>query len=197
MLKSMIGQLTGKITHTDAQGIIIDVQGVGYRLAVTTEALTLLQNETEPRTLWTHLAVRENALDLYGFTTKDDLDFFTLMISVSGIGPKKALSILSLAPVSVLREAIVGNNASYLTKVSGVGRKNAEKIVLELHDKIGTTGSSSEVLATHHADSDVLAAIHSLGYSLQEARDAVKRVPSTVIGVNDRIKEALRQIGKN
>ena len=192
----MIGQLTGKVSFTEGQTVILDVAGVGYRLSVSSETLARLEIGVESVMLWTHLAVRENALDLYGFLDKMELDFFELMISVSGIGPKKALAILSLAPVSVLREAIVGNNASYLTKVSGVGRKNAEKIVLELHDKIGSVGASLEQTETMQADHDVLEAIKALGYSREEARDAVKRVPATVTSVNERIKEALRQMGK-
>ena len=188
----MIGQLTGKVSFADEHGVILDVQGVGYQVALTNEAIATVGNSAERVTLWTHLAVREQALDLYGFVTKDELDFFELMISVSGIGPKKALAILSLAPISVLREAIVKNNASYLTKVSGVGRKNAEKIVLELHDKIGTIGSDAGESPTLHKDDDVLAAIHALGYSLQEGRDAIKLISPEVIGVQARIKEALR-----
>jgi len=196
MLLTMIGQLTGKIVYADTEGVILDVHGVGYRLALTSNTFANVSTNQEATTFWTHLAVRENALDLYGFSDKAELDFFELMISISGIGPKKALAILSLAPLSVLRQAITENNASYLTKVSGIGRKNAEKIVLELKDKIGSLGASTESTGMMREDSDVLEAIHALGYSLIEARDAVKRVPATVTGVNDRIKEALRQIGK-
>lgn len=196
MLICMIGQITGSVVFSDSSHIILDVQGVGYRLALTAPTLSSLSKDSSPLTFWTYLAVRENALDLYGFLEKGELDFFELMISVSGIGPKKALAILSLAPISVLRQAIVENNPSYLTKVSGVGRKNAEKIVLELHDKIGDLGGTEKDTREFRDDSDVLEAIRALGYSLAEARDALKRIPSNVTGVNARIKEALRQINK-
>jgi len=192
----MIGQLTGVARVREPGLVILDVAGVGYKLAVTHETQNALPKDDSPVTLWTHLAVRENALDLYGFATREELSFFELIITISGIGPKKAIAILSLAPLAVLREAIVKKDASYLTKVAGVGRKNAEKIVLELHDKLGALGATDEESPALQADSDVLEAVRALGYSLQEAREAVKRVPNSVTGINDRIKEALRQMGK-
>ncbi|MBI5138873.1 MAG: Holliday junction branch migration protein RuvA [Candidatus Vogelbacteria bacterium] len=192
----MIGKLTGKIVYEDIKGVIIDVNGVGYKLGMAADALALIHGQKSEISVWTYLAVRENALDMYGFIEKEELEFFELINTVSGIGPKKALGILSLAPVKVLRDAITKNDASYLTKVSGIGRKVAEKVVLELQDKIGTIGESLGETSLQNADTDVLEAVKSLGYSLQEARDAIKRISPEVTGVNERIKEALRQIGK-
>jgi len=101
----MIGQLTGIVSLKEADFIILDVGGVGYKLSITGETRGSLPKEDNVTTLWTHLAVRENALDLYGFHSREELTFFELIITISGIGPKKAIAILSLAPLSVLREA--------------------------------------------------------------------------------------------
>jgi Holliday junction DNA helicase RuvA len=140
------------------------------------------------------MAVRENSLDLYGFVTTEEMDFFTLLLDVSGIGPKSALSILIVAPLDTLKKAIATGDTSYLNKVSGIGKKTAEKIVIELRDKLHAfkhEGSASEL----RGESDVVEALKSLGYSQNEARDVLKQVPATIEGTNARIKEALKILG--
>ncbi len=144
--------------------------------------------------MWTHLAVREDILDLYGFAREDELRFFQLLLTVSGIGPKSALAILDISNVETLGSAIVQGNAAHLTTVSGIGRKTAEKIVLELRDKIGAqTESASSTLS---GDAEALEAMKSLGYSAQEARDILRKVPHEITGASERLHEALKLAGE-
>src|SRR3990167_11176712 len=138
--------------------------------------------EGETASLWIHTAVREDALDLFGFPAESDLEFFELLLTVSGIGPKSALGILNVAPAETLRSAIAAGNASYLTNVSGIGKKTAQKILFELKDKV-VVAAGSDSLAS---DEDALEAMRALGYSMQEAREALKQVPASVVGSHAR-----------
>ncbi len=187
----MIGRIEGIVAAKRAGFLILSAAGVGYKVAATRGALASFA-VAEAAALWTHLVVREDALDLYGFKTEDELRFFELLLTVSGVGPKSALAIIDLAPVETLSSAIAEGNAQYLTKVSGVGRKTAEKIVLELREKVGT---DSETAASLQGDEDALEAMRSLGYSLHEARDALRHVPREVIHGNDRLRAALKILG--
>jgi Holliday junction DNA helicase RuvA len=189
----MIGQLTGKISHSDSRSVILDVNGVGYKVFVSTETLGQVKNNQLSLTFWTHLVVREDVLDLYGFLTKNELDFFELLISISGVGPRGALSILSLAPPDTLKRAISSGNTSYLTQVSGIGRKIAEKIVLELRDKVGFIESEGGNL---DQEAETVLALESLGYSNKEAREALRKVPSDITDTGEQVKEVLKQLGK-
>lgn len=193
----MISKIRGKIIHSEDKYLVIDVAGIGFKVNATADAIFRLTEKEKPSevSLWTHLVVKEDALDLYGFIEKAELDFFLKIISVSGIGPKKGLGILSIAPVETLRRAIATKDLSYLTQVSGIGRKNAEKIILELKDKIG--GSEDEISEEMmREDSDALMAIKALGYSASEARDALKKIPKEITGVKEKIKTALKELGK-
>lgn len=195
----MISRLRGKIWHADDKSIILDVAGVGYKIYLTDTDLAEIANKDNGGAnidLWTHLSVKDDALDLYGFLDKTELDFFGLLISISGIGPKKALGILSVAPVETLKKALRGRDTSYLTQVSGIGRKNAEKIVLELKDKFAAIEGSEDNISLRE-ESDAVEAIKSLGYSASEARDALQKVSSSVTKIGDRVKEALKHLGKN
>jgi holliday junction DNA helicase RuvA len=123
----MIAKLTGTIAHIDLRYIILDTAGVGYKVFLTNDALEYVSHDKDNTvSLWIYTVVREDSLDLYGFKTRDEQEFFELLISISGIGPKTALGILSTASVDTLKEAIYSGDPSYLTKVSGVGRKSAE-----------------------------------------------------------------------
>jgi Holliday junction DNA helicase RuvA len=188
----MIGHLTGKIIHSDLKFVILDVGGVGYK--VNTNTAVLQKNIAEVAEFWTYLAVRENALDLYGFQTKEELDFFELLLTVSGIGPKSASSILSLASLSNLRRAISTGDTGHLTKVSGIGKKAAEKIVVELKDKMDGLGDGGDADIDGNSlsgDIDALEALKSLGYSERESREALKKV-TDVFGAGEKIKKALK-----
>jgi Holliday junction DNA helicase RuvA len=189
----MIAKLRGKIALVEGSEIIVDISGVGYKVYISEETKGEIKGKKEIE-LWTYLAVRETALDLYGFIQKEELNFFEMLIGVSGIGPKSALAVLALASVDVLEKAISSNDSSYLTKVSGIGKKSAEKIILELRDKIGTRGEGSETMLKEEAEA--LEALKALGYTLGQAREALKKVNVEITGTNDRIKEALKILGQ-
>lgn len=191
----MIAQIIGKIVHKTEKSIIVNAGGVGYQIFVSTDVLTNSKPVGETTELWTHMAVRETAIELFGFETIDEKKFFELLLSVSGIGPRGALSILSIAPMETIKKAIGSGDTAYLTKVSGIGKKTAEKIVVELRDKLSALGHNDES-GSLRDESDVLEALQSLGYSLAQARNAVKQVDITVTETNTRIKEALKILGK-
>ena len=192
----MISRLTGLIAHIDPKYIVLDVQGVGYKVFTTVDIMNKLGKTNEPATFWTYLAVRENALDLYGFSSLSELNFFELLITISGIGPKTALGILNAAPVGTLLTAVQTSETSHLTKISGIGKKVAEKIVLELKDKVEKFTHTEESKSAMKNDSDALEALKSLGYSQNEARDVLKELPKTITKTNDKIREALKILGK-
>jgi holliday junction DNA helicase RuvA len=188
----MIGHVAGNVRAVRSTYCIVNVGGTGYKIFCTKETLASLKPE-KAAALWTHLAVRESALDLYGFAREEDLRFFELLLTVSGIGPKSALAILDIAAVETLRSAVSKGNAGYMTKVSGIGKKTAEKIVLELREKVGLGDEASGRALS--GDEGALEAMRSLGYSQQEAREALRKVPTDVEGVNDRLREALKILG--
>ncbi len=192
----MIGHLTGTIIHSDLRSVVLDVGGVGYKIYTNRPAADIAWalpavTKNKPVSFWTYLAVRENALDLYGFATKDELDFFELLLTISGIGPKSASNILGVASLSNLRQAISSGDTSHLTKISGIGKKVADKIVLELKDKIGVTGE--EIGANLSGDVDALLALQSLGYSERDAREALKKSVGTT---EEKVRGALKQLSK-
>jgi Holliday junction DNA helicase RuvA len=188
----MISHLEGTVHSVHPGFVILSVGGVGYKVAATRETLVSLKN-AKTAALWTHLAVREDALDLYGFRTEEELKFYNMLLTVPGIGPKSALAVLDIASISTLRSAISAGNASYLTNVSGIGKKTAEKIVLELKDKVGAGEESRG--ASLKGDEEALEAMRALGYSQTEARDALRKVPAEVEKSSARLREALRILG--
>lgn len=192
----MISRLTGSIAHIDLKYIVLDVNGVGYKVATTADIMSKIGKDEKEITLWTYLAVRENAMDLYGFLSLAELNFFELLITISGIGPKTALGILNVASVHAIETAVQTGDTSHLTKVSGVGKKVAEKIVMELKDKVGTIAHTPESEKAMRGDADALEALKSLGYSQNEARDALKKVSKESTKTSDKVKEALKILGK-
>lgn len=193
----MIAILTGKIIELGNRYAVVDVNGVGYKVSVTDDALHVIKTGEE-KTFWTHLAIRENSHDLYGFLSKKERDFFELLITVSSIGPKTALNILSLASGETLASAIRTGSTAHLVKVSGVGRKTAEKIVLELKDKLGsvTSGDRGEISADMSSDMDAIEALKALGYENDDAREALKKVDKKITDTGAKVKAALRELGK-
>ena len=191
----MIARLEGTLSFVGDRYIILSVGGVGYKITVTGDTLHTLRKEKGSVSLITHLAVRENALDLYGFMLQSELELFEMLISISGIGPKSAIQIMGLAGVETLKKAISSEDTSYLTKVSGIGRKTAEKIVLELKDKLGGEGKMES--GALREESDAVEALKSLGYSQAEAREALKKVGNKEGTTSARVKEALKILGNN
>lgn len=190
----MIGALTGTVREVEADGVLLDVGGVGYRLAVLPALLAEAKIGTTT-TFVTHLHVRENDLALYGFTEKAELALFRMLLAVPGVGPKSAMAILSIAPVEVLVRAIASGEAALLTKVSGVGRKTAERIVVELKSRLEREHPSLLGQGgTPHAD--VIEALVALGYSLSQAREAVRNLSKDTQSVEDGVKAALQALGQ-
>ncbi len=186
----MIGSIRGKIILKTEKFLLVETGGIGYKINASVDVLSKVKKTGEEIMLFVHTHVREDAFDLYGFLDRTELEFFEMLLNVSGIGPRSALAILSIASIETLRKAIATSDISYLTKISGIGKKTAEKIVIELRDKVGTEleGSSLQV------ELDALLALKSLGYSQNEAREALKKV-SPEANTNDKIREALKILG--
>ncbi len=189
----MIAHITGTIRDKNERFIIVETNGLGYKVFVAADTIGEL-SIGQQTSLYTHLAVREDALDLYGFTTEEHQIFFEMLLSISGIGPRSALSILSLATIDVLKKAIATGDTNYLTKVSGIGRKTAEKIVIELRDKLAAHKDDNQT--NLRGEHDTLEALKSLGYSQNEARDVLKDIDPTITGTSERLKLALQILGK-
>lgn len=187
----MISHLSGIVLEKAARFAIIDVGGVGYRVFATDETLRQLKTGVQTK-LRTHHAVREDTEELFGFLEEDDLKLFELLLGVPGIGPKTALNILNVATAETLRRSITSGETVYLTKISGIGKKTAEKIILELKEKFG----AREEGTTLKEEVDALEALKSLGYSHQEAREALKQVAKEITGTGERVKQGLKLLGK-
>jgi Holliday junction DNA helicase RuvA len=188
----MIARLTGTILEVLPGYVVLDVQGVGYMLAVTGRS-TYQPGTTA--SLFTHLAVRENALDLYGFETRDELSVFHSLIKIPKIGPKTALQILSQTDIETLSQAVATEDPAYLAKMSGIGKKSAEKIVSGLRDILGDDHLlSSEPKATVGGDADVIDALVALGYPQRDALAAVQQITPDVVGTKERIKAAFKYL---
>ena len=192
----MIISLDGIMEFKGEKFAIVNVNGVGYKVFFGSDMIDKLPEKGERVNVWTHLHVREDAHELYGFLHYAELEFFEMLIAISGIGPKGALGILGTAPVDTLKRAIAAGDTSYLTRVSGVGRKTAEKVVLELKDKMAGKGVTIDAPELGE-EADALDALVALGYSQREAREALWAVPPEIIGAEARIKGALRKLGKS
>lgn len=189
----MIAQLEGKVVGIRGSAVILMVGGVGYRVAVSAYTLGKLAGQ-EQVLLYIHTHVREDMLALFGFLEEEELSMFLLLISVSGIGPKMGLSILSVADVKTIRLAIVNRDPNILTRVSGVGKRTAEKLIVELQNKVTAVRGDDDGDAS--ASQDALEALTSLGYSVTQAREALKSVPGDITDVGVRIRAALKNLGK-
>jgi holliday junction DNA helicase RuvA len=186
----MIYRLEGKLSYIDARFLVVSVGGIGYQVFVTSDLLaTLFTKEGVDVSLWTYQSVRENSLELFGFVEREELEFFELLLNVSGIGPRSALGIIGIASIDTLKRAIQSSDTSYLTKVSGIGKKTAEKIVIELRDKFGSEKRETGDL---RSETEALEGLKSLGYSQNEARDALKQVDQSIVGAGARITQALK-----
>lgn len=188
----MISYLTGTFIYEHGPTITLDVRDVGYRVFVTdkTKVLCVAQENVS---LYIHTVVREQNLDLYGFETRDELYFFEKLIDVSGIGPRSGLAIIGLASTDTLYQAIVSSNIEFLTSVSGIGKKTAERMCIELRDKLKDYAGNTETTIAD-GDVDVIGALLALGYSQAQARQAVADIDPEVTEINDRIKSALSHL---
>jgi Holliday junction DNA helicase RuvA len=190
----MISILQGAIYAKLNDALIVMVGGVGLRVLVP-QPLLKASRAGEPVLLHTHLVVREDELSLIGFATDDELDLFHKLITVSGVGPKLALSVLSNMAPDALRMAIGQEHAEMLARVPGIGKRTAGKIVLELKDKMGEVEISEGLAALTEADAAVIDALTTLGYSVVEAQRAVQGLPRDVTDVEERLRGALASFG--
>jgi len=190
----MIGRITGTLAEKSPPQLLIDVNGVGYEVDVPMSSFYNLPGLGERVTLLTHFVVREDAQVLFGFLTHDERATFRLLVKISGVGPRTALAILSGLSVNELAQAVSLQEAGRLVKVPGIGKKTAERLMLELKGKLGDAISAPTSVASH-AQGDILQALLALGYSDREAAAALKALPADV-GVNDGIKQALRALAK-
>jgi Holliday junction DNA helicase RuvA len=190
----MIGKLTGTLSDKNPPQVIVDCGGVGYEVQVPMSTFYNLPAEGQKVTLLTHFVVREDAQILYGFATGTEREAFRELIKISGVGPRTALSVLSGMGVSELAQAITLQEAGRLIKVPGIGKKTAERLLLELKGKLGADiGASARVADASQAD--ILQALVALGYSDKEALAALKALPKEV-GVSEGIKLALKALAK-
>ena len=153
----MIGSIKGKIILKTEKFLIVETGGIGYKINVSPGALSKTPKKEEEISFWIHTHVREDILDLYGFLDYQELELFEMLINVSGVGPKGALAILGVTTVETLRKAVGTGDTSYLTKISGIGKKTAEKIVIELRDKVGEEKSGGSL----QGELDVLEGVKS------------------------------------
>jgi Holliday junction DNA helicase RuvA len=172
----MIGSLRGEIINKEEDNLLIEVGGVGYHVLAPTTLLDSL-NIGMRTLLYTHLHVREQELTLFGFPDQEELGLFRLLLKVQGIGPKVALSILSHIPAENLREAVAREEAALFARVPGIGPKKAKQIVFQLKDKIGFDDIFVASTPITDTDSEVIAALTALGYSVVEAQSALQRLP--------------------
>ena len=191
----MIIFLDGSVAFQGEKFVVITTNGVGYKVFVSAETLEKIQEKRASVRMWTHEHIREDARDLYGFLHYAELDFFELLLGVSGIGPKGALGILGTASLDTLKKAIAADDTSYLTRVSGIGRKTAQKIVIELREKLAGRGVMLEAPELQE-EADAMEALVTLGYSSKEARDALAGVSDNIRSAQKRIAEALKRLGR-
>ncbi len=190
----MIGSLRGRVTHLGPDFALVEVAGVGYRVVAGPSLLARLRPGTEA-SVFTHHLIREDQQALFGFATLDELGFFELLMTVSQVGPRVALAITAAHAVTKLQLAILNDDVDVFTSVSGVGRKTAQRIILELKEKVHAAGLAAGSGGTS-ADSDVVAALESLGYTAAEARRAAVVVAGGEGGLDARIKAALQQLAR-
>ncbi len=191
----MIGKLTGTLAAKNPPEVLVDCGGVGYEVLVPMSTFYNLPALGEKVALLTHLIVREDAHLLYGFATQDERAGFKQLVKISGVGPRTALSILSGMSVADIAGAVAKQDAGRLTKIPGIGKKTAERLLLELKDKLGDALATGGVSVANDNQSDILQALVALGYSDRDAGLALKALPADV-GVSEGIKLALKALAK-
>ena len=190
----MIGSIRGRVTHIGLDYALLEVGGIGYRVIAGPALLAKLRSGTEA-SVFTHHLVREDQQALFGFTTTEELTLFEMLMTVTQVGPRLALAITAAHPVTKLQLAIVTDDVDVFTAVSGVGRKTALRIILELKEKVHAAGIAAGGAAS--ADSDVVAALESLGYTATEARRAAGAVAGGERELDARIKAALQELARS
>lgn len=200
----MFYSLSGKIVHSDISGVAIECSGIAFSVTTSVNTLRQLGNVGDSATVYTHLAVREDGMELFGFADSEELQYFRMLISVSGVGPKAAVAILSVLTPEMLALSITAGDVKSITKAQGVGPKIAQRIVMELKDRVsklvpekvntGKIAEAKQVLASGNAD-EAINALMALGYSGSEAARAVSECDSS-LPVESIIRQALRNLAR-
>ena len=192
----MIGTLKGVIEYREDPFLIVDVNGVGYKVLVPTTVLSKINGTGETIKLYTHTHVREDVLELYGFTEPSDLKLFSLLISVSGVGCRTALGIFSAGSRHDIANAISTGDVTFFTSVPRLGKKNGQKIIIELKSKLGDNGDidlSGDGKSDQH---ELLNALKGFGYSAREAQDAVRGLDGKGETLEEKVRLALKHLGR-
>ncbi|HNW96376.1 MAG TPA: Holliday junction branch migration protein RuvA [Candidatus Paceibacterota bacterium] len=189
----MFYSIEGILAKKSDKFIVIENHGLGFRIFVSQETGAKLPKLGDITKLFLHHHVREDAMDLYGFLHKDEMELFELLISVSGIGPKTALGLIGLSSVENLKAAIISGKADFLHRAPGIGQKTAERIILELKTKIVEEGGDNSKL---ESDMELEDALVGLGYDKSVSRQAIKKIPGEIVDPEKRLKEALKLLSK-
>jgi Holliday junction DNA helicase RuvA len=183
----MIGSLRGQVIEIGPNWVLLEVAGVGYRVQMPTSLVALLKQDQE-QFLYIHEQLREDTHELYGFLSSQDLGFFIKLLSVSGVGPKVAMTLLSMGSAETVQRAVMSGDLVSLTSLPGVGKKTAQKIILELK------GQLVEEEQVPSVDRDVADALQGMGYSAVQVRDALKQISSDLTDPSERIRAALKML---
>ncbi len=192
---NMIAYLKGTIQYKDDKGIIVVVNNIGYLVGVP-ESVLMVKNIGDSIELYTYQKIhsRDESFEMFGFQTPDDLSFFKQLIGISGVGPRSALGVLSIATLEELTKTITHGDPALLTKVAGIGKKTAERVVIELKDKLATYTSTS---STHSSiDKEVYEALEGLGYETSDVREALRELSDELTSSEEKIKAALKVLAK-
>lgn len=194
----MLRYIKGKITMKYEGGIVVENGGIGYEIAIPANSALYLAKEDEPVLVYTAMIVKEDDISLYGFAEKESLELFRKLITVSGVGAKGALALLSSMPLNELQKAIVYDDAAALTRANGIGKKTAQRIILDLKDKLGALSDLGSVqlagVETVSEKSEAITALISLGYSKSEAVAALSGVDDDSLSAEEYIKRALKNL---
>ncbi|OGZ01389.1 MAG: Holliday junction DNA helicase RuvA [Candidatus Liptonbacteria bacterium RIFCSPLOWO2_01_FULL_56_20] len=190
----MIYSVSGRLAAKGATFVVVEAGGVGFKIFTPRRLLGGLRAPSDSIKLFCCLHMREDALELYGFAETEELDFFEMLISVGGVGPKSALAILDVAELKNLTAAIKEGRADLLTRASGIGRKPAERIILELRGRVQAPHAEGAVRAME-SDADLVETLTGLGYRRDQAKQALSRVDEKLTGLEERFKAALKLLG--
>ena len=185
----MIYNISGKLSSVSDRFAVVQVNGVGYKIYLSSRVISNLPKIGSDIFFYTYLNVREDGMDLFGFLNEEELSFFELLISVSGVGPRSALSILDVASLEELSAAIKEGRPDLLSHASGIGKKTAERIIVELKTKVQSIKASS-VVEKMEVDEDLIEVLANLGYRRDDARVALSKVDLNIQGINDRLRAA-------
>jgi len=191
----MIGFLRGEVVAYDNPHVVVNVGGVGYRVLVSSNVLSKISLGSSLK-LFTHTHVREDAIQLYGFSDLSDLKLFEQLIGVSGIGPKTAMNIFSIGDRERIIEAIITNDVSFFSSVPRLGKKNAQKIIIELKSKLGSIEDLDLSKMDVKENSEVIAALKQFGFSIREALEGIRAIKGQGRTVEEKIRLALKTLGK-